>query len=389
MARVLVTTTKAFPEGALCAYRELLQRTQQDRFGKHTATEDPNTADLILFVEYDQNDPFLHRARHHELTRKYREKCFVVSERDYTFPFLPGMYTSVPNRWYRPDRMRSGFYLAMFPNPHVQYEPIPKVNPEYLFSFRGAFNGLPVREQLADLDASSARIVDTSAEANYIREHAPDAYDDPDRKDNLQRRYGNLLQNSTFVLCPRGLAPSTVRIFETLKAGRIPVIIADDWVPPEGPDWNACSVRIPEGEISTLPERLSTVEEQAPAMGEQARTTWEEWFAPEVSFHRIVNWCLDIQEERSLPESLLRLTAWWQLLHQPYRYNFYRDWKERRFDRLHIGYVQFSFIVDFEVYLRKIIAILVQMIKKHAVIEPHFLSYLYLVTNNRFFLFLK
>lgn len=313
MARVHLTTTKKFTDG-LCAYRELCDRAQRDRFGVHHTIENPKQADLILFVEYDQNDPFLHRVRKHELVRRYREKCFVVSERDFTFPFLPGIYTSVPKKWYRPNRMRAGFYLAMFPNPHVQHVPIDQTNPDFLFSFRGSFNGLTVREKLADLSSYPvARIVDTSTEANYLREDAPDTYDDPEQKEKLQRRYGNLLRNSKFILCPRGLAPSTVRIFETLKSGRIPVIIADNWVPPEGPNWQACSVKIPESEIQSIPERLQALENQAPGMAQRARETWERWFSPEVSFHRIVEWCLDIREQRNLPEFLLRLTAWYHI----------------------------------------------------------------------------
>jgi len=59
--------------------------------------------------------------------------------------------------------------------------------------------------------------------------------------------YYQSIIDSKFVLCPRGGSPSSVRIFETLAAGRIPVIISDDLILPL-PDigWDKFSIRVPE-----------------------------------------------------------------------------------------------------------------------------------------------
>ena len=45
-------------------------------------------------------------------------------------------------------------------------------------------------------------------------------------------RYNQILSDSIYSLCPEGAGPNTLRIWESLALGAIPVIIADDWAPP-------------------------------------------------------------------------------------------------------------------------------------------------------------
>ena len=111
------------------------------------------------------------------------------------------------------------------------------------------------------------------------------------------------------MLCPSGVSPSTVRLFEVMKTGRVPVIISDEWVPPEGPDWASFSVRVPESELETIPALLERLKGSARGMGEVGRRAWEDWFSDDVAFHRTVEWCQSIAESRSRPESALRWTA--------------------------------------------------------------------------------
>ncbi len=49
-------------------------------------------------------------------------------------------------------------------------------------------------------------------------------------------------------------------------------------------------------------------------MGQLAHSQWVEWFAEEVVFHRVVELCLAIKEQRRLPESLARWPAYLQYL---------------------------------------------------------------------------
>ena len=113
---------------------------------------------------------------------------------------------------------------------------------------------------------------------------------------DAKSRYGEIISSSKFVLCPRGYACSTWRLFETMKAGRVPVIISDQWVAPEGPAWDNFSLRVMENQVSRIPEILEQYESQAELMGHCARAAWEEWFSKETIFHRIVEWCLTLND---------------------------------------------------------------------------------------------
>jgi len=96
--------------------------------------------------------------------------------------------------------------------------------------------------------------------------------------------------------------------------GRVPVIISDDWVEPNGPNWEGFSIRVAEREIADIPRLLEAREPDALAMGNLAREEWQRWFSDEVAFHRVVDWCLQIRDRRRLPEMIARLPLYFQLL---------------------------------------------------------------------------
>ena len=127
--------------------------------------------------------------------------------------------------------------------------------------------------------------------------------------------------NSRFTLCPRGAGTSTFRLFETMKAGRVPVILSDDWVPPEGPAWSSFSITVPEHHVNRLPGILEAHEHAADVMGRTARQEWDLWFSETASFTRIVDWCLSIQQSRRLPERVMRVAVLWQLL-EPFNFRY-------------------------------------------------------------------
>jgi hypothetical protein len=73
-----------------------------------------------------------------------------------------------------------------------------------------------------------------------------------------------------------------------LAAGRVPVIIADDWVPPSGIDWPAVSIRWPEGVTTGLADHLRSRADEAAAMGRSGRRAYETVLAEEVAFDSLV-----------------------------------------------------------------------------------------------------
>ena len=277
--------------------REARKCAELDRFHVHALTDDPEAADLIIFVEFYGGGWFFERVRAHPFVRRYREKCFLFCANPFVIPLLPGVYTGVEKRW-ASARTRPGFYLGRLHSDFTTYSP-PKHDLPYLFSFMGSIRNAPIRSNLATLSHPRSFFQNTTEEFDRALNRKMD------REEVLayERRYAELTKASKFVLCPRGLSASTVRLFETMRMGRVPVILSDGWVAPEGPHWKDFAIQIPEREFARIPRLLEEREPEAVAMGERARQEWERWFSDEVLFHRLVELCLDIRNKRQIPRS--------------------------------------------------------------------------------------
>lgn len=70
------------------------------------------------------------------------------------------------------------------------------------------------------------------------------------------------LQHSTFSLCPSGSGPNSIRLWESIGAGSIPVILAESWAPPgDRRLWDLAAVFCAEdaASIRALPDRLERI----------------------------------------------------------------------------------------------------------------------------------
>jgi hypothetical protein len=276
----------------------LRRAAEQDRRGRHTLTEDPDEADVILFVEADPGHPFYEKVVRHPLARRYPRKSFLYTRTDFPLAVMQGIYVSVPRRGYNPQWMRSGPYLVA-----CEWEPAPPPPEDpLLFSFIGAVGNHPIRERLHALAGPEAVIEDTSP-------YWPYGALPPEEEARLIARYAAIGRRSRFILAPRGKAVSSIRLFEALRMGRPPVILADDWVEPEGPDWSQISVRVAERDVDALPRLLRALEPEAEAMGLRARAAWEAWFSERAVFDTFVEWCLAMRAQQRLPVPLLRPLA--------------------------------------------------------------------------------
>jgi hypothetical protein len=74
---------------------------------------------------------------------------------------------------------------------------------------------------------------------------------DKDKRKELYKSYCELLDDTQFFLCPRGKGLNSVRFFETLRMGRIPVLISDEaklpleWLI----DYSKFVVKVPENDL--------------------------------------------------------------------------------------------------------------------------------------------
>lgn len=281
-------------------YSRLLDAAQHDRYHQHQLVDNPEQAAMILFVGSLESDFW--DVRSDPLIRRYADKCFLYHSEDLILPFLPGVYPSLRKRDNHLGRAAAGGYTSVL---HIDIPYLPfKRDAKYLFSFRGSFATHPAaRNKLRSLmEHPRGFVTDLSLVPQAATPHAPGDH---------RRLFINLLNESKFSLCPRGRSPSSWRLFETLRAGRVPVIIGDEWMPPDVPlDWDSFSIRVRERDVAHIPAILEERENQAEAMSQLARQIWDDWFSMEAFFHRTVDSCLALQARRQYSERYARHVIW-------------------------------------------------------------------------------
>jgi hypothetical protein len=266
-----------------------------DRFGVHSLVADPDDAELILFVETSSAaGSYFARVRRHPVYRAHRDRAYLFSSTDRPLALVPGIYASIERRWARAAWTRSSGYLGVKEIAPLTYDP--HATSSLLYSFAGSGSAHPVREQVLSLRHPESLLVDSDVEPL------------------TPQRYARSIADSSFVLCPRGGGTATFRLFESLMLGRPPVIVSDAWVPPDGPDWDACSIRVFEREVGSIPQLLERRAPDAEAIGAAARAVWLDWFAPEAAFHRCIDWCLELGRLQSQRRGVRRFEPFLQFL---------------------------------------------------------------------------
>jgi hypothetical protein len=254
-----------------------------DRFGEHILVDDAGSADIVLLLDAHQHlaDWSMRAMRTHPSIRAYPEKVFVYDERDMPRDSLPGVYVAMPRELFDVTRHRAiGYYRLKNDTRSVR-----NVDPDLLFSFQGR-RIARVRNDVLALEHARAVVEDTSHYDFFAPDHAGLV--------SARDHYREVLGRSKFVLCPRGAGTASFRLFEALACGRVPVVLSDDWVEPKGIDWRLCSVRIPERDAGTIPRRLEELEPQWSLMSAAARAAYDDWFAPEIWFHRVIEHCREL-----------------------------------------------------------------------------------------------
>lgn len=102
------------------------------------------------------------------------------------------------------------------------------------------------------------------------------------------------IHDNPYTFCMRGGGNFSVRFYETLAMGRIPILIDTDCQLPfsENIDWNKHCLIISEKEVKNLPEKLldfhsDLTPERFLALQKENRLLWEEYFTKETFFKQL------------------------------------------------------------------------------------------------------
>lgn len=275
---------------------ELLAMYARSRTARHQLTDDPELAAIIVLAGDLES---LAEAQANSLFKRYPEKTLAYSEVDALIPYLPGVYASAAKpKGLDLKRTQSNIYFSRYGssmNPMIR----PRMGEpkELLFCFHGRRN-CRIRANILDFPY---RRPDVQVRETTGFMHWNDGIGE---RAQAQKDYADALARSHFALCPRGMGFGSIRLFEVMEMGVAPVLLADRYALPPGPDWPSFLLRIPEHQFGELPALLEPHLTESEERGRKARQTWEEFFAPELIFDRLIDQLCTIRQGRVVPERL-------------------------------------------------------------------------------------
>ena len=270
--------------------REWVSRCGSDTW---TLVTSPAEAVMTLFLEqHSHDDPLFLQVwgEARQARRNRRKAVFLYHDVDTAFPLVAGLYPSLERRFHVAGICETWCYVTQLrENRGIQYTS-PTGDERYLYSFVGNVMTHPVRRRIVALRDGRALL------------HASESYIGDDLltpKVEYFDCFSEAIRDSKFVLCPRGISPTSYRLLEAMKAGRVPVIVSDAWPLPHGPAWSEFSLVIPEARVDEIPSRVREVEAQSAAMGRAARNAWENWYSRDARFARMLERFADLARNES------------------------------------------------------------------------------------------
>ena len=260
--------------------------------------DSPEAADYILFLPYlngllnqvgiEGATRFIEQLPHYRL---FAEKHLFFDDHDNFQPFAsPALFfrSSV-------DRLNPGRRSVALPylgEDLAHWLHFDGGQIRFQTSFVGHAVSSDLRCRLVLAVAKEKRLVSHLEPRQKFHGHLPAGVQDAQRKPFLET-----ISASLTVLCPRGEGLNSIRFFEVMSLGRIPVLISDQVLLPfeEQIDYDAFVIRIAEKDVDRagelLYDRLQGLDEgQRLAMCRRARQVWEGYFSPA----RLVQRMLDI-----------------------------------------------------------------------------------------------
>ncbi len=260
----------------------------------------PEDADMLIYPVPEWADPEAPHSLRRLSIRTWWPRIFLYSTNDVPLAWAPGVFASIPRRYASRGGFRGGCYvihhhresggMAELIDRRLD-EPLPQ---DLLWSFVGTVENDPgVRGRVMRLDDERAYVRDTQQWKREIRWN----WGGTMKKEGEEAfaSYVDIAGRSKFIVCPRGVGASSMRLFEAMQMRRCPVIVSDDWTPPPFVDWDACAVMVPEADIDRLPAILRAREHEAEALGRNAQAAWERYFSPSMTLPAIVEACIDIR----------------------------------------------------------------------------------------------
>lgn len=236
-------------------------------------------AEIIVLLETNSLKHHRHISEYERIIDSgYRDGriLLVVNYEDGPSGVLPGLYSSLEKFKYDSSLHLSWPHLRL-PNELVEKQKKGAADEDtFLFSFSGSCSH-PIRRKLFDT---------YSARSSEYRVREINKWYNHDANDKVS--YVDEISRSLFVLCPRGIASYSHRILETIALGRVPVIIADNWVP-FSIEADEYYIQIQESDIGKIDKILNTYLSSYETLQKSVGSVYSTYFSPERRYSVALN----------------------------------------------------------------------------------------------------
>ena len=141
---------------------------------------------------------------------------------------------------------------------------------EYIYCFMGAYNHRwylsTIRNKIFTMKHPSNTFIKNTEEWHfenivYGKQVGKWNFDTTKEQKNKIKLdiYNTILSKSRYSLCPSGTGPNSIRFWESLAFGSIPILLADTLELPEHPLWDQAIIRLNENKVDTIPTIVSLI----------------------------------------------------------------------------------------------------------------------------------
>jgi len=138
-----------------------------------------------------------------------------------------------------------------------------------LYSFIGAYNPhcyiTDIRERIYEMKHPKNCLVEKTNSWHFEKmvyskmQNSKGELNENEKQRLKGEKYNEVLLNSRYTLCPSGSGPNSIRLWEALACGSIPVLLADTLELPKHELWKDTIVEVKEKDLLKLPEILGEI----------------------------------------------------------------------------------------------------------------------------------
>lgn len=140
---------------------------------------------------------------------------------------------------------------------------------KYLYSFQGAYDKkwylTDIREKIFTMNHPEDTYINHIGDWHFERivynksQNCDGDLNTDDNHKNENLEYNELLLNSRYTLCPSGSGPNSIRFWESLAIGSIPILLSDTLDLPENDLWDKTIIRIKECDVNNIINILNDI----------------------------------------------------------------------------------------------------------------------------------